>query len=823
LPVKGGLRPAVLAASLVATITLPSAFAESQQMPSNATAHPELWPEAHSTGLVDDKTEAFITELMAKMSLREKVGQMIQGDMEATAPEDLRDYPLGSVLAGGNSAPPNYADDNVPIDVWIRTTHAYHAVAIEPRTGHVPIPLIMGVDSVHGASNFTGATVFPHNIGLGAARDPALIEQIGAVTATETAASGFDWAFGPAVSVPQDDRWGRTFEGYSERPEITAEYAAAYVKGLQGPAGTTRIQDGKVAASAKHFLADGATKDGIDQGDAPITEQQIIDLHAPGYVTAIEAGAMTIMASFSSWNGAKMHGNKSLLTDVLKGRLGFDGFIVGDWNAHSQVPGCNGGDCPVVFNAGLDMAMAPHRWKELFDNTLKEAENGTIPVARVDDAVRRILRVKAKLGLFDPARPGIDAKRLATPEHRAVARRAVAESLVLLKNNGGLLPIKPKQRVLVTGTHADDIGLQCGGWTISWQGRGGHNADFKQGVSLWAGLKSAIEANGGTAMLSADGQFTGAKPDVAIVIFGEQPYAEHVGDIGDIVFSDRDKSGLTALNALKAQGIPTVAVFLSGRPLWVNPEINQSTAFVAGFLPGTEGEGVADVLVAKADGTPNRDFHGKLSYSWPKRPDQAVLNVGEPHYDPLFAYDYGLKYGDTIIVPPLDETPTAPSELNIATYYTPGKVLDPWTLKSLGDVASQAVDSAERQEGALKFTFTGGATVRIVGPAVDLHEAGQSLRLDYRVDSPPKGAVTVKIGGAGTPVDITGLFQQSPVGAWTSLKVPLACFTAAGADLTSVATPFLLETHGDFVVSISGIALAPDGGAAKCPGVVAAK
>jgi len=791
-------------------------------MSANATAHPELWPEAHSAGLVDDKTEAFITDLMAKMSLREKVGQMIQGDMEAAVPEDLREYPLGSVLAGGNSAPPNYADDNVPIDVWIRTTQAYHAVAIEQRPGHVPIPLIMGVDSVHGASNFTGATVFPHNIGLGAARDPELIELIAAVTATETAASGFDWAFGPAVSVPQDDRWGRTFEGYSERPEITAEYAAAYVKGLQGAPGTTRIQDGKVAASAKHYLADGGTKDGIDQGDALITEQQMIELHAPGYVAAVNAGAMTVMASFSAWNGAKMHGNKSLLTDVLKGRLGFDGFIIGDWNAHSQVPGCNGGDCPVVFNAGLDMAMAPHRWKELFNNTLKEAEDGTIPLARVDDAVRRILRVKVKLGLFDPARPATDGKKLATPEHRAIARRAVQESIVLLKNNNSVLPIRPKQNVLVTGSHADDIGLQSGGWTISWQGKGGHNADFKQGVSLWAGLKSAIEASGGSATLSADGSFTGAKPDVAMVIFGEHPYAEHVGDINNIDFSAGDRRALDTLKKLKAQGIATVAVFLSGRPLWVNPEINQSDAFVAGFLPGTEGEGVADVLVAKADGTPNKDFHGKLSFSWPKRPDQAVLNVGQPNYDPLFAYDYGLKYGDRVTVPALDETPIAPAAMNIASYYTPGKVMDPWTLKTLGDVASQAVDSADRQEGALKFIFTGHGTVRMVGPAVDLNkEAGKSLRIDYRVDSPPKERVSVMMGSKGAPVDVTELFQKTPVGTWTSLTVPLACFQAAGGDLSSVSTPFLLENHGAFTVSITGIRLDTAGADAKCPGIVA--
>jgi beta-glucosidase len=468
------------------------------------------------------------------------------------------------------------------------------------------------------------------------------------------------------------------------------------------------------------------------------------------------------------------------------------------------------------------MAMAPHRWKELFDNTLKEAENGTIPLARVDDAVRRILRVKVKLGLFDPARPGIDGKKLATPEHRAIARRAVQESIVLLKNNNGILPIRPKQRVLVAGSHADDIGLQSGGWTISWQGSGGHNQDFKQGVSLWGGLKSAIEAIGGSASLSADGSFTGAKPDVAIVIFGEQPYAEHVGDISSIDFSAADKSGLEALKKLKAQGIPTVGVFLSGRPLWVNPEINQSDAFVAGFLPGTEGEGVADVLVAKANGTPNKDFHGKLSFSWPKRPDQAVLNVGQPDYDPLFAYDYGLKYGDRVTVPALDETPTAPAALNIATYYTPGKVMDPWTLKMLGDVASQAVDSADRQEGAIRFIFTGHGTVRMIGPAVDLNaEAGKSLRIDYRVDSPPKERVSVKMGSQGAPVDITELFAGGPIGAWTSLAVPLACFQAAGADLASVSTPFLLENHGAFTVSIIGIRLDTAGGDAKCPGIIA--
>ena len=300
---------------------------------------------------------------------------------------------------------------------------------------------------------------------------------------------------------------------------------------------------------------------------------------------------MTVMASFSSWNGVKNHGNKSLLTDVLKGRLGFEGFVVGDWNAHGQVPGCSNGDCPESFNAGLDMAMVPADWKALFNNTLKEVQDGTIPMARVDDAVRRILRVKVKLGLFDPARPYEQKTILGSPEHRAIARQAVSESLVLLKNNEALLPIKPGQKVLVTGSHADDIGLQSGGWTLSWQGTGNTNADFPGATSIWGGLKTAIEAAGGTATLSADGKVVGPKPDVAVVVFGEQPYAEMVGDISTLEFQPGDKQALAQLKALKAEGIPVVSVFISGRPLWVNPGAQPVRRLRRGLPAGLGGRG----------------------------------------------------------------------------------------------------------------------------------------------------------------------------------------------------------------------------------------
>ncbi|TCM17083.1 exo-1,4-beta-glucosidase [Novosphingobium sp. PhB165] len=799
-----------------AAVPMAAALADAP-LPAAATAHPELWPQGKSVGLVDPETEAKITKMMAEMSVREKVGQMIQPSIASMKPEELREYPVGSILGGGND-PPLSGNDRGPVGDWIATAEAFRQVSIEKRPGHVPIPVIFGMDSVHGNSNVFGATIFPHNVGLGAMRDPALMEKIGEVTAAESAASGFDWAFGPTVTVPQDDRWGRSYEGYSERPEITREYSAAMVRGLQGVPGKARIQNGNVAASIKHFLADGGTHGGIDQGDAQISEKDLIAIHSPGYVSGIDAGAMTVMASFSSWNGVKNHGNKSLLTDVLKGRLGFEGFVVGDWNAHGQIPGCTNGNCPQTFNAGLDMAMVPGDWKDLFNNTLKQVQDGTIPMARVDDAVRRILRVKFKLNLFDPARPFEQKQMLGIPEHRAVARQAVSESLVLLKNNGALLPIKPGQKVLVTGTHADDVGLQSGGWTLSWQGTGNTNADFPGATTIWAGLKSAIEAAGGSATLSADGKVTGPKPDVAVVVFGETPYAEMVGDISTLEFQPGDKQALAQLKALKAQGIPVVTVFLSGRALWVNPEINQSDAFVAAFLPGSEGAGIADVLVAKKDGTPNKDFRGKLSYSWPKNAGQFANNVGQPGYDPQFAYGYGLTYKDHTAVPQLSEVAGLDASLsNVSVYFLPGRILPPWKLATGGAVAMKNVDGGGTQEGARQLAFSGPGEVRIEGPQVDLSRQSNamlSLRIDYRIDA--KGASAPKLGMGTTFVDGGKVFTAAP-GQWSSVKVSLSCFAAAGANMNAIARPFVLQGDAGLTLSIATVKLDADPTGAICP------
>ena len=498
-----------------------------------AHADPALWPHAASpAAMTDAATEAFVADLLGRMTVEEKVGQMIQADIASIKPEDLLIYPLGSILAGGNSSPGG--DERASAGKWVDLAQAFRAANAQ-RKGTV-VPLIYGIDAVHGHNNVVGATIFPHNIGLGAARDPDLIRRIGQATALEVAVTGADWTFGPTLAVPRDDRWGRAYEGYAENPEIQRAYAAPMTLGLQGDlSADSPLAAGHIAGSAKHFLADGGTFEGKDQGDFQGHEREMIDVHLGGYPQAIDAGVLSIMASFSSWNGVKHSGNETILTDVLRGPLGFDGFVVSDWNAHGQLPGCSNESCALAVNAGIDMLMAPDSWKPLYQNTLAQVRSGEIPTARLDEAVRRILRVKVKTGLFSDERP-VEGRlnELGSPAPRAIAREAVRKSLVLLKNEGAVLPIRSGARVLVAG-HADDIGQASGGWTLTWQGTGNTNADFPNGQSIWGGIQEAVAAGGGQATLSPDGAFT-QKPDVAIIVFGETPYAEFQGDVDTLDF-----------------------------------------------------------------------------------------------------------------------------------------------------------------------------------------------------------------------------------------------------------------------------------------------
>ena len=798
---------------------------------ADSTADPGRWPRAASPrAITDARTEARITALIARMTIEQKVGQTVQADISAITPADLERYPLGSILAGGNSGP--NGNERATAAEWRALVKAFRDASVRPGPGRVPIPILFGVDAVHGHNNLPGATVFPHNIGLGATRDPGLIRRIGAATAAEVAATGIEWTFAPTLAVPQDPRWGRTYEGYGEDPALVRRFATEMTLGLQGQltAGKALAGD-RVAATAKHFLADGGTRGGKDQGDAVLSEAELVRIHAQGYPPAIDAGALTVMASFSSWNGVKHHGNRSLLTDVLKGRMGFQGLIVGDWNGHGQVAGCTNTDCPEALNAGLDLYMAPETWKGLFESLVAQVKAGEVPMARLDDAVRRVLRVKAKLGLLDGARADAgDFAVIGSPGHLALAREAVAKSLVLLKNNGGVLPIKPGARVLVAGDGADDVGKQSGGWTITWQGSETRPSDFPNGRSVYAGIADAVKAAGGTATLSVDGSY-GQKPDVAIVVYGENPYAEYQGDLPTLDYQPATAADLALLKRLKAAGIPVVSVFLSGRPLWTNPEINASDAFVAAWLPGTQGDGIADVLVAGRDGRQRRDFTGKLSFAWPATAASPVRRA-------LFAYGYGLSYRDRGRLGPLSEHPgvDVAAASNVTRYFDAGRALAPWSMTVSDQGAARPVETASAesptgavsvrsvdlaaQEDARRIVWTGTApgTVAIGGPAADLSReltGAFALVVSWRVETPPPGRVALSFGDRA--LDVTAAVKAAAGAGLVSTEVPLRCFVEAGADIRKVGTPFALSTEGPFAVVLARVRLEPNTSSAACP------
>jgi beta-glucosidase len=797
-----------------------------------AAVHPELWPAAKSPAAISDpKTEARIDALIGKMTVEQKVGQLVQADITTITPKDLEAYPLGSILAGGNSGP-NGNERSTAAD-WAKLVGDFRAVSLRPQANGVAIPIIFGVDAVHGHNNIPGATLFPHNIGLGAARDPELIQRIGAVTAAEIAGSGIEWTFAPTLAVPQDLRWGRSYEGYASDPGLIAEYAKAMVLGLQGKLVSGQTLDARhVAATAKHFLADGGTFEGKDQGDARVDEKELIAKHAMGYPAAIDAGALTVMASFSSWQGVKHHGNKGLLTDALKKKMGFEGFVVGDWNGHGQVAGCSVTDCAQSINAGLDMFMAPDSWKGLYETTLKQAKDGTIPAARLDDAVRRILRVKYKLGLF--AEGHVNRGNFAAvgaPDHLAVAREAVSKSLVLLKNNGNLLPVKPGAKVLVTGPGADNMAMQSGGWTISWQGTDVVRSDFPNGQTIWEALNKAVGDAGGKAVLSANGSFAD-KPDVAIVVFGEAPYAEFQGDVATLDYQPTEATDLATLKTLKAAGIPVVALFLSGRPMFTNPEINAADAFVAGWLPGSQAAGVADVLVAGKDGKTARGFTGTLPFAWPS-------DARSPVEKPQFPVGYGLKYGASTTVPPLSEElgVDIAAVLNVENFFSGGRARAPWVLSIAdaggkrpvesapiaspgGMIAARSVDVRAQEDGK-SFVWTGPATLELTGPYADLSRQlnnSFALRVDWRIDAPGGAPVSLALGGKA--FDIWALVKAAPKGQVSTIKVPLRCFADAGANLRQVDNAMTIQAGKGFAATLLNTNVEAVGENLPCPPTV---
>jgi len=808
------------------------------------------WPAIDSVIAQDPAIEARIVEILAKMSLEEKVGQMIQPEIGNVTPDEVKEYHLGSVLNGGGSFPGG--DKNATAADWVALADAYYDVSMDDSDGKVAVPIIWGTDAVHGHNNVIGATLFPHNIGLGATHNPELIKQIGAVTAKEVTVTGIDWAFAPTLAVVRDDRWGRTYEGYSEDPEIVKAFAGQMIEGLQGVGGSDELfNDSHVVATAKHFMGDGGTDKGDDQGNNLSTAQQMHDIHLQGYLSALAAGAQTVMASFNSWQGEKMHGNKDMLTGILKEEMGFDGFVIGDWNGHGQVEGCTDDNCAQAINAGVDMIMVPYSpdWKNLIANTIDQVHSGEISEARIDDAVSRILRVKLRAGLWDH-RPSERANAnhtelLSADAHRAIARQAVRESLVLLKNNNDILPLDKGARILVAGDGADNIGKQNGGWTVSWQGTGNSNADFPSGTSIYQGIKEAVTE--GSVTLSEDGSAADANlHDVAIVVFGEDPYAEGLGDIETyetLEYQADTKSDLELLEKLKAKGIPVVSVFLSGRPLWVNKEINASDAFVAAWLPGSEGGGIADVLFG------DYDFTGKLSYSWPQEVCQTNLNRNDEDYDPLFAYGYGLTYASDVSVDILSEDTTGyeqgcdPVDLgNVEGTSVPLNILvgspnapwslfigdsDNWAAKVEGktgtsdDGVNIVVTSEDKdiQEDARKIVFSGAKAGQVYLQSSESYDelaylvSDATLSFDIRVDAQPTDAMNVRID-CGYPctgeLDVTDLINAQPVGEWSHVAIDLQCFANRGTDFSKINSPLVLTTSGAATLSLANIAWQPN-------------
>jgi beta-glucosidase len=594
-------------------------------------------PAPIAAGTIDER----VRDLLARMTLDEKVGQMTQAEHRAlVSVTDIDRYFLGSLLSGGGSGPVS----GNSAQAWADMCDAYQNRALMTR---LKIPLLYGVDAVHGHNNVLGAVVFPHNIGLGCTRNPELLRRAARVTAEEVRATGANLTFAPCVTVPRDERWGRTYEGFGETPELAAQLGEAVVRGFQGDDLADPLS---IVACAKHFVGDGGTtfgtgrpmdsnpnrRFGLDQGDTRLSEEELRQIHMQGYLGAIEAGVGVIMVTYSSWNGEKCSGSRRLLTEILKGELGFQGFILSDYGALYQLPGDFKTQIELSINAGMDMVMVPDRYRDFITHLRNLVNEGRVPMSRIDDAVTRILRVKFALGLMDEGRSPLADRQLlqkfGSAEHRDVARECVRESLVLLKNDANTLPIsKNLARVHVAGKSADDIGNQCGGWTITWQGASGDTTTGD--TTILQAIRSAVSQST-QVTFSRDGSGA-AGADVGIVVIGETPYAEFLGDRKKLAL---DKEDVRAVQRMKKAGMPVVVVLVSGRPVIVDKVLGKCQALVAAWLPGTEGAGVTDVLFG--DYAPT----GKLSMSWPRSMSQIPINVGDASYNPLFPYGYGLTY-----------------------------------------------------------------------------------------------------------------------------------------------------------------------------------
>ena len=766
-----------------------------------------------------DLFSASTAEIVDAMTLAQKVGQMIQPEIAHITLEEITEYGIGSVLNGGGSHP--YGNRAATPEEWLAYARSLRAASLETSSNSLGIPIIWGTDAVHGHNNVRGATIFPHNIGLGSINDAELISEIAIATAREVAATGIDWTFAPTLAQAKDYRWGRTYESYSDDPGLVEAYGRAMVEGIEGEG---------LAATAKHFIGDGGTTAGRDQGNTVLTTAELLNQHGSGYTGAFEAAVDTVMATFNSVNGEKVHGSKSLLTDVLRGQLGFDGMVISDWNGIGQVQGCSDTSCAQAINAGIDMVMVPTQWLAFRNNLISQVEANQVSEARIDEAVTRIIDLKQKLGLidrnFDPARQPADV--VGSAAHREIAREAVRRSQVLLKNNGQVLPLRPDQRILLVGNAADSVPLQAGGWSVTWQGTGTTNADFPGATTIRTALTEAVNDAGGSVEYSPNGTYTTA-PDVVVVVLSEQPYAEGNGDLQNL---DWGVSGiLSQVQDLRDSGVPVVTLLMSGRPMFINPELNLSDAFVASWLPGTEAAGISDVLFSDTQGNTVHDMTGRLSFRWPGgavNPDNAEAPVAAA----LFDRGYGLSYSDTQDLPTLTEDPNNAESGIVEGSDSGGGTgggdpdADPFWVFENGsftatyDLGTRAFDSAINYD--LCINDNGEACPSISWSYLSDEERGPVLEIRHE----PAAAYAALFTESSTGVDLSdyaaGHFvldlkhvegpndyrvkldcfypctsahvdlTLQPGNEWQTIKVPMSAFTSTGLVISNVNTGIVI-------------------------------
>lgn len=873
-----------LASLVAASLGVGSAPASSNQQ-TTLSYYPD-WPDIRNTLQKNPQQEVHIAEILGKMTLREKIGQMIQPDLREITPQEVKEYKIGSILNGGGSWPGNnkYSSAND----WAQEAEKFYQAAERAYAGRgFRIPFAWATDAVHGHNNVFNATLYPHNIGLGAANNPDLIEEIGAATALEIAATGLDWTFAPAVAVPRDYRWGRVYEGYSEDPQITYTYAKRMVRGLQGDLSQGLASD-KVISTVKHWVGDGGTLKGVDRGENHFSEEYLINIHAPGYFSAIEAGAQVVMTSFNSWHDPKnydllesggynykLHGSKYIITDVLKEKMGFDGVVITDWNGHSEINGCTSGNCPQAVLAGNDVFMVTARkdWKQFFTNVVTQVESGVIPTGRINDAVTRILRVKMRAGLWDKPSPaarkyaGTD-NLLGHASHRALARRAVRESLVLLKNDQDTLPLSSQNKFVVLGSGANDIQKQTGGWSLSWQGDENLiSRDFPRAATLLQAVQSVVGAGNVYTDLEKAPQDA-----IALVVIGEDPYAEMMGDIKGsrtLEYAKIKRSyakDLELLRTLKSSNRKVVTVMFSGRPLYVNEEIQLSDAFVAAWLPGTEAGGITDLLFEEF----GYDFRGRLSFSWPATKCGTSINAVPSHipnfehpeheqdvngeHAPLFPFGYGLSYnrnkstgmGISTNTIKLDvnegacgisaaETATQPLELFGATADADFEMVmsgagNNWnavkvskgTKTTIPGVTTIPIDYKHQQD-ALLVEFD-GMPAQIYVRMLEDHtmDARGYIRsgghLLFDIDLISKTPAELKLamhctwpcmGEVSLPKYLPAP-NPSPEPTWKTIKIPLSKLNSAGADFLNLSSPFLIYSENPVSFRLGNIRFQPD-------------